>query len=52
VTAQITALYRGRDDTRWDGGAFADKQGDALDADALLGLAETTRSHSTPAHGF
>jgi putative membrane protein len=42
VTAQITALYRGRDDTRWGREAFADKQGEVLDADALLGLAETT----------
>jgi putative membrane protein len=42
VTSQIMALYRGRDDTRWGRQAFADKQGDVLDADALLGLAETT----------
>ncbi|MGJ8624558.1 MAG: YcjF family protein [Yoonia sp.] len=42
VTAQITALYRNRDDTRWGRDAFADKQGDILDADGLLALAETT----------
>ena len=40
VTAQINALYRGRDDTRWGRDAFADRQGDILDADGLLGLAE------------
>ncbi len=42
VTAQITALYNGRDDTRWGREAFAERQGDILDADGLLGLAETT----------
>ena len=42
VTAQINALYRGRDDTRWGREAFGERQGDVLDADGLLGLAETT----------
>ncbi|AKS46921.1 putative membrane protein [Octadecabacter temperatus] len=42
VTAQITALYRGRDDTQWGREAFAERQGDVLDTDGLLGLAETT----------
>ena len=42
VTVQITALYHGRDDTRWGREAFADKRSDMFDADALLGLAETT----------
>ncbi len=42
VIGQITALYRGRDDTRWGREAFEDNQSDVLDADALLGLAETT----------
>ncbi len=42
VTAQITALYRTRDDTTWGRSAFADRQSDVLDAGGLLGLAETT----------
>ena len=42
VTVQITTLYHGRDDTRWGREAFADKRSDMFDADALLGLAETT----------
>ncbi|HCP81964.1 MAG TPA: TIGR01620 family protein [Octadecabacter sp.] len=42
VTAQINALYRGRDDTQWGREAFAERKGDVLDADGLLGLAETT----------
>lgn len=42
VTGQITALYRNRDDTRWGRDAFAQKQGDILDADGLLAHAETT----------
>ncbi len=42
VSAQINALYRGRDDTRWGRDAFAERQSDVLDADGLLGLAETT----------
>lgn len=42
VTAQINALYRGRDDTRWGREAFGERQDDVLDSDGLLGLAETT----------
>jgi len=42
VTGQITALYGTRDDTKWGREAFAERQGDVLDADGLLGLAETT----------
>lgn len=42
VTAQIMALYRHRDDTSWGRTEFGDRKGDILDADALLGLAETT----------
>lgn len=42
VTAQIEALYRGRDDTRWGRQAFVERRDDVLDADGLLGLAETT----------
>ncbi|MCF2872404.1 YcjF family protein [Octadecabacter sp. G9-8] len=42
VTSQISALYRNRDDTSWGRREFSDRQGDVLDADALLGLAETT----------
>ena len=42
VTGQIEALYRGRDDTSWGRQAFADGQSDILDADGLLGFAETT----------
>lgn len=42
VTAQITALYRNRDDTSWGRTEFESRQVDVLDADGLLGLAETT----------
>lgn len=42
VTGQITALYHARDDTSWGRTEFADRQDDVLDADGLLGLAETT----------
>jgi putative membrane protein len=42
VTGQITALYANRDDTSWGRTEFKDRQGDVLDADGLLGLAETT----------
>lgn len=42
VTGQITALYRNRDDTSWGRTEFRDRQSDILDADGLLGLAETT----------
>ncbi|WP_375281201.1 YcjF family protein [Pseudooctadecabacter sp.] len=42
TAAQIDALYRSRDDTRWGREAFAERQTDIFDADGLLGLAETT----------
>jgi len=42
ATAQIDALYRPRDDTRWGRQAFAEQSGDIFDADGLLALAETT----------
>lgn len=42
TVAQIDALYRSRDDTRWGREAFAERQADVFDADGLLGLAETT----------
>lgn len=42
VSGQIMALYAGRDDTSWGRDAFSQRQGDILDADGLLGLAETT----------
>ncbi|MEL6958580.1 MAG: TIGR01620 family protein [Pseudomonadota bacterium] len=42
VGAQLQALYRGRDDTRWGREAYEAQSGDLLDADAVLGLAETT----------
>ncbi|MBU2994643.1 TIGR01620 family protein [Octadecabacter sp. 1_MG-2023] len=42
VTGQITALYRNRDDTSWGREEFNSKQADILDADGLLGLAEST----------
>jgi putative membrane protein len=42
VTAQITALYRTRDDTSWGRREFSDRKGDILDADGHLGLAETS----------
>lgn len=41
VTARLTALYKGRDDTRWGRDRFAELQMDQLDASGLLGLAET-----------
>ena len=42
VTGQITTLYRNRDDTSWGRDAFDKQQAELLDADGLLGLAETT----------
>jgi putative membrane protein len=42
VIGQIEALYRGRDDVRWGLEALRERQGDVLDADGLLGLAETS----------
>ncbi|SIS69011.1 putative membrane protein [Roseivivax lentus] len=40
VTTRLTALYQGRDDTRWGRERFAERQGDVFDAEALLHLAE------------
>jgi len=42
VTGQITALYRSRDDTSWGRAEFDKQSAEILDADGLLGLAETT----------
>ncbi|WP_300032365.1 YcjF family protein [uncultured Roseobacter sp.] len=41
VAAQLTALYKGREDTRWGRERFAGLQGDQMDAPALLSLAGT-----------
>lgn len=40
--AQLTRLYAGREDTVWGREQLAEQQGDVLDADGLLGLAEQT----------
>ena len=42
VVGDVVALYREREDTSWGRRELQDRQGDVLDADALLGLAETT----------
>ncbi|WP_333713680.1 YcjF family protein [Yoonia sp.] len=42
VLGEVTALYAKREDTSWGRAALAERQADVLDADALLGLAETT----------
>ncbi len=42
VVGALDRLYAGRDDTAWGKAELAQRQGDMLDADALLGLAETT----------
>jgi putative membrane protein len=42
VVGEVDALYAGREDTSWGRAALKDRQADVLDADALLGLAETT----------
>lgn len=42
VITQLDRLYAGRDDTRWGRERLAEQKGDILDADGLLGLAETT----------
>lgn len=39
---QLHNLYARRDDTAWGREQFAEQEGDVLDADALLGLAEQT----------
>jgi putative membrane protein len=41
VTEDLLALYKDREDTAWGRAAFTDRRGEVLDADALLGLAET-----------
>ncbi|HKL69893.1 TIGR01620 family protein [Salibaculum sp.] len=41
VTDGLLALYKDREDTAWGRAAFKDRQAEVLDADALLGLAET-----------
>lgn len=42
VITKLERLYAGRDDTRWGREKLAAQSGDVLDADTLLGLAETT----------
>ena len=42
VTEALVALYANREDTSWGRAKLADRKGDMLDADGLLGLAETT----------
>ena len=41
VAAQVTALYAGREETAWARARLKEREGDVLDADALLGLTET-----------
>src|SRR6056297_3750347 len=40
VVRDLTALYKGREDTRWGREKLSDLQADQFDASALLGLAE------------
>ncbi|SHI65564.1 putative membrane protein [Shimia gijangensis] len=40
VLDQLIRLYQGREDTAWGRERLAERQGDLMDADALLGLAE------------
>ncbi len=42
VIAALNRLYSAREDTAWGRAELRDRQGDILDADGLLGLAETT----------
>lgn len=42
VVAQLDKLYAGREDTAWGRAKLAERKDDILDADGLLGLAETT----------
>ncbi len=42
VVTALNQLYSGREDTAWGRAELRDRQGDILDADGLLGLAETT----------
>ena len=41
LVTRLTALYRGREETRWGRDQLAQRQAEQFDADALLGLAET-----------
>ena len=42
MLADLAALYANREDTAWGRAEMAQRQEDVLDADGLLGLAETT----------
>lgn len=42
LTDRLDALYAGREDTRWGRDRLAERQGEILDADTLLALAEDT----------
>lgn len=42
VIARLEALYASREDTAWGRARLAERKDDILDADGLLGLAETT----------
>ncbi|MFT4743644.1 MAG: putative membrane protein [Yoonia sp.] len=42
VIAKLNRLYASRDDTAWGRARLTEQSGDVLDADGLLGLAETT----------
>lgn len=42
VVASLKRLYESREDTSWGRAELQGRQGDVLDADGLLGLAETT----------
>ena len=42
VVSQLEALFKGRDDIAWGQSRMTELQGEVLDADGLLGLAETT----------
>jgi len=42
VIIALEKLYRNRDDTAWGRAELTSRQGEVLDADGLLGLAETT----------
>lgn len=42
VVTRLDKLYAGRDDAAWGRARLAEQAGDVLDADGLLGLAETT----------
>lgn len=42
VISQLETLYKGRDDVAWGQSRMVELQGEVMDADGLLGLAETT----------